>query len=82
MGQSGIDTKKIFEWALMASLSGTGAFIASYVGRLTDSVDQMNVSVRQLNARIEVMTAELAHTNETLKDHEGRLRTVEKRQSR
>lgn len=66
----------------MASLSGTGAFIASYVGRLTESVDQMNVSVRQLNARIEVMTAELAHTNETLKDHESRLRTVEKRQSR
>lgn len=82
MRQNGIDTKKIVEWALMASLSGTGAFIASYVGRLTESVDQMNVSVRQLNARIEVMTSELAHTSQTIHDHEARLRTIERRQLR
>ena len=82
MRQSGIDTKRIIEWALMASLSGTGAFIAQYVGRLTESVDQMNISVRQLNARIEVMTSELAHTTETIHDHETRLRVVERRQSK
>ena len=77
-----METKKLVEWSLLASLSGSGAFIASYVGRLTDSVDQMNLSIRQLNARIEVMTAELAHTNDTLKDHEYRLRVIERRQSK
>lgn len=64
----------------MASLSGTGAFVASYVGRMADAIDAMSRSVRELNSRMEVITSELAHTNRTLTDHETRLRGVERRQ--
>lgn len=75
-----MDTRKIIELILMASLSGTGAFIASYVGKMTDSIDSMSRSVRDLNIKIEVMTTEISHTTEILRDHEARLRSVERRQ--
>jgi len=75
-----LDPKKIIEWLLLASLSGSGAFIASYVNRMTEAIEDVNMSIRQLNARIEVMTSEIAHVGESLKDHETRLRQLERRQ--
>lgn len=77
-----MDPKKLIEWALMASLSGTGAFIASYVGRMTDSIDIMSKSLRELNLKIEVMSSEISHSNESIRDHETRLRLIELRKSR
>lgn len=77
-----MDPKRFIEWALMASLSGTGAFIASYVKNMADSVETISKSVKDLNSKIEVMSADVGHSNEEIHDHETRLRAIERRQYR
>lgn len=68
---------KHVEVIFLALLSGSAGIAVSYLGKLSASISAMSESVSALNAKMEVLTTKLIYSEQTMHDHEIRLRRIE-----
>ena len=74
-----MDTKRVIEYIFLACISTVGTVGVSYVQTISVSLLKLSDSVVELNNRLSIMTTRLSVTDDSLKDHESRLRRVERR---
>lgn len=73
-----MDHKRIIEYFLLASVTGSAAMITSNITKMSHSLEDITYSVQELNTRIQILTTQMVQTNDLLKDHESRLRRMER----
>lgn len=70
---------KHVEYLFLAGITGIGGVCANYISKMSDSIQEMSVSVQELNSRFHVLSTKMGYSDEMIKDHENRLRRIEKR---
>lgn len=77
-----MDHKKIIEYLFFAIVSGIGTIGVSYVHQISETMMKLTQNVVELNARIEILSTRVLHTDDAIKDHEIRLRQIESERKR
>lgn len=70
--------RKIVEYIFFSLLSMIGTFGVSYIKDISETLNKLTTNVMQLNARIEIMTERMVEVDSKVKDHEKRLRKIER----
>lgn len=70
---------KHVEWFFFALLSSTAGLAVNYLGKLSTSITTMSESITSLNGKMEVIAQKLVYSEQTIHDHESRLRRIETR---
>lgn len=73
-----ISTRKIIEYVFFSIISGIGTFGLTYLHNISECMDRLAKSDIELNGKIELLTEKLVEASSEMKDHEGRLRAIER----
>lgn len=71
-------TRKLIEYLFLSLLSMIGTFGVSYTKDISKTLTKLSTNVVELNGRLEVMTERLLQADAFIKDHEKRLRKIER----
>lgn len=72
-----LTNRKVIEYLFFAVLSGIGSIGVSYVKQISDTMTTLSKSVSELNVRMELISQKMSVSDESIKDHEVRLRHLE-----
>lgn len=70
--------RKIIEYLFFSMISAIGTFAVSYLHNISSCMERLAKSDREFNLKIELMTEKLVEASDTLKDHESRIRKIER----
>lgn len=70
--------RKIIEYVFLSLLSAMGSFGIGYLRNISDALDKLTKSDSEFNLKIGLMTEKLVEASESLKDHEFRIRKIER----
>lgn len=73
-----LEHKKLIDYLVLAAITGSVAIFASHIAKMSDNLQKITVSVQELNARIEILTTQMVRTDDIIRDHESRLRQLER----
>ncbi len=69
--------RQIIEYVFFAVISGIGTLGVAYVQKISDTMNTLTKNIIELNARMEIQSAETKFNNNRIEDHESRLRHIE-----
>ncbi len=69
-----MDYTKHVENIFLLAIVGLASFAVSFLGDMSANMQKLTISVEQLNGRMESVSTQVSFVNETLKDHEQRIR--------
>ncbi len=70
--------RKIIEYIFFSILSMVGTVGVSYIRDISSTLSKLTINVMQLNGRIEIMTERMVEVDGKVKDHEKRIRKIER----
>jgi len=73
-----MDHKKIIEYLLLACVTSSAAMLVANISKMNDTLVIMTSSIQELNSRMEDTGGRISRNHEILKDHESRLRQIER----
>ncbi len=71
-------TRKIVEYLFFSLLSMIGTLGVSYTKEISKSLSKLTTNVVELNGRLELMAEKMVEASAIIKDHEARLRRIER----
>ena len=74
-----LNTDRMAEKLIIVIILGLASSVTSHISRLSDNMETMTASVIKLNSRLELIASDLGLAHDELKDHESRLRGLEKK---
>lgn len=73
------DFSKVLTHLFLTALVGLVGIGLTFMDRMVNKLEAVNVSVREQSARLELTSEKLSHYDYLIKDHEARLRLQERR---
>ncbi len=73
-----MEHRNVIEFVILGTLSGSAALVSTLLWKMSEGIKDVTKSVQELNAAIKVITSQNNQTSDTLKDHESRIRNLER----